>query len=119
MQKDVRGKHRAVAYASPTLNQAESSYSVIHQERLAVVWVLQHFRDIILGYPTTVFIDHAAVSELIKGRNLTGILARRYLTIREFGATFKYLPGRANVVADSLSRNARTFWSGYKSPPCN
>ncbi len=64
MQQDVRGKRRGVAYASRTLNQAESNYSVSHEETLAVVWALKHFRDIILGYPITVFTDHAAVSEL-------------------------------------------------------
>ncbi len=72
MQPDVRGKNRAIAYASRTLNQAESNYSVTYQETLAVVWALKHYRDIILGYPITIFNDHAPVTELFKGRNLTG-----------------------------------------------
>ncbi len=105
MQHNVHGKHRPIAYASRKLNRAESNYSVTHQEIPAVVWALKHFRDIILGYPITVFTDHAAVTELIKIRNLTGRLARRYLTIQEFNRTFRYLPGRANVVAYSLSKN--------------
>ncbi len=105
MQHNVHGKHRPIAFANRTLNRAESNYSVTHQETLAVVWALKHFRDIILGYPITVFTDHAAGTELFKGRNLTGRLARWYLTIQEFNPTIRYLLGRVNVVADSLSRN--------------
>ncbi len=87
MQQDARGKHRVVAYASRTLSQAESNYSVT-QETLAVVWALKHFRNIIRGYPITVFTQHAAVTELFKGKNLIGRLARWYLTIQEFNRTF-------------------------------
>ncbi len=90
MQQDVRGKHRAVVYVSRTLNQAKSNCFVTHQETLAVVWTLKHFRDIILGYPTAVFTDYGAVTELFKGRNLTGRLAHWYLIIYEFNPTFKY-----------------------------
>ncbi len=53
-------------YMSRTPNQAESNYSMTHQETLAVVWALEHFRGIILGYPIIVFTDHAAVTELLK-----------------------------------------------------
>ncbi len=81
MQQDVRGKHSAAVYASRTLNQAESDYSMTHQETVAVVWILKHFRDIIVGYPITVFTDHATVIELFKARNLTGRHTRWYLTI--------------------------------------
>ena len=104
MQTDACGKNRVIAYASRTLNAAESNYSVTHQETLGVVWALKHFRDIIFGY-TSVYTGHAAVTELFIGRNLTGKLARWYLTIREFNPTFKHVTGRANVMADAFCRN--------------
>ncbi len=82
MQHNVYDKQSPIAYASRTLTRAESNCSLTHQETLVVVWPLKHFRDIILGYPITLFTDHAAVTELFKGRNLTGRLARWYLTIQ-------------------------------------
>ncbi len=68
MQKDSRQKNRSIAYASRVLTPAEANYSVTHQETLGVAWGLKYFKDLISGYPITVYTDHAAVTELFQGR---------------------------------------------------
>ncbi len=78
MQKDSRQKNRPIPYASRVLTPAEANYSVTHQETLGVVWELMHFKDLFQGYPITVYTDHAVVTELFKGKNLSGRLARWY-----------------------------------------
>ncbi len=105
MQTKEGKRPHAIAYANRVLTSAESKYSVTHLEVLAVVWALQHFRDIIFGYPVTVYTDHTAVTQLFHGKNLNRRLARWYLTLKQFQPTLKYLPSKANTVADALSRN--------------
>ncbi len=72
MQASESQRPHVIPYASRVLNSAESKYSVTHLEALAVVWALKHFRDIIYGYPITVYTDHSAVTQLFSGKNLTG-----------------------------------------------
>ncbi len=105
MQASESQRPHVIAYASRVLNSAESKYSVTHLEALAFVWALKRFRDIVYGYPITVYTDHSAVTQLFSGKNLTGCLDRFYLTVMQFVPTIKYLPGKANTAADALSHN--------------
>ncbi len=105
MQQGDGLRLHVIAYTSRTLSDAESRYSVTHLKTLAVIWVLKHFRDIIYGYSSTVYTDHSAVTQLFKGKNLSGRLTCWFLTIEEFNPVLKYLPCKANVVVDALSRN--------------
>ncbi len=91
------GKNHAIAHASRTLNQAEVNYSVAHQETLAIVWALKHFRDIMLGYLITVFRDHAPVTEVFKGRNLTGGLARWFRTLGQPLSIYQVAPTSSSI----------------------
>ncbi len=81
------------------------NYSVTHLESLAIVWALEPFRDILMGYKIVVYMDHAAITDLFKGKNLHGRLVRWFLTIQAYNPEMKYITGKTNVVADALSRN--------------
>lgn len=56
-------KKRIIVNTNRTLSPAGSNYSVIHQETLAVVWALKHFKDNTnFGYIIPVYTDHGEVT---------------------------------------------------------
>ncbi len=110
---------RVIANASRVFTSVEFKYSVAQLGTLAVMSALKHFRDILFGYTVytdhsaitqfrdmlfgyTVYTDHSAVTQLLSGKNLTGRLARWYLTVMQFEPVIKCLPGKADTVADAL-----------------
>ncbi len=108
MQLDALNKLQPITCASWTLNPAELNYSTTHKEPLEAVWSLCHFKDLIYGYPVHVKTDHAAV-ELLNSKHLMGKLARWSLIVQDFNPSFSYLPKKANVVVDALSRHNDTL----------
>jgi hypothetical protein len=93
-----------IEYASRLLNDAERNYTTTEREALAVVWALNKFRGYIEGQDITVASDHQPLRWLMSLKSPTGRLARWALQVQSFAPKMEYIPGKANVVADLLSR---------------
>ncbi|GFX76764.1 retrovirus-related Pol polyprotein from transposon 17.6, partial [Trichonephila clavipes] len=97
--------HRPIAFASRTLTKAERNYTVTERESLAVIWALNKFKTYFGSLPVKVITDHAALTKLTNGENLSNRMIRRALKLSEFSIEWEHRPGVQNVVADVLSRN--------------
>ena len=105
LMQERYGKPQPIAYASRLCTAAERNYSTTERETLAVIYCLEHFRDLVLGYKIRVWTDHTAIKNLFTHKNLRGRLARWFITLQNYEVEFEYIPGKKNTAADALSRN--------------
>ena len=103
-QPDVNQKERPVAFISKKLSETQQSWSTIEKETFATIWALGQFRSWIFGKPVTLFTDHNAITYLTDSAPKSPKLMRWALAIQQYDVTFCYKSGKANVVADCLSR---------------
>lgn len=95
---------RPIEYASRLLIPAERNYSTTEREALAVVWAVDRFRGYIEGHEVIIGSDHQPLKWLLTLKSPSGRLARWALKLQCFNIQFQYTPGKANVIADTLSR---------------
>ncbi len=94
-----------VAYMSRKHSPAERNYMTREKELLAIVEALREWRHYFAGKEVTVFTDHDSLRYLMtQTLPLTGRMARWLEQTQEFDLKIGYVPGKANVVADALSR---------------
>ncbi|GFU76367.1 retrovirus-related Pol polyprotein from transposon opus [Trichonephila clavipes] len=98
-------EQRPVVYASHTPSSAERNYTVTERECLAVVYSLNKFRTHLSALPVKVITDHAALTRLTNGKNLSSRMIGWVLKLAEFNIEWEHRSGTQNVVADVLSRN--------------
>ncbi|GFV37770.1 retrovirus-related Pol polyprotein from transposon 17.6 [Trichonephila clavipes] len=96
---------RPIAFASRTLNKAKINYTVTERECLAVIWALNKFKTYFGSLPVKVITDHAALTKLTNGKNLSSEMIRWAQKLTELNIEWEHRPGVQNVVADILSRD--------------
>ena len=102
---------RAVAYASRQLKVHEKNYPTHDLELAAVVFALKIWRHHLYGCTFVVFSDHKSLKYLFDQKELNMRQRRWMETLKDFDFTLEYHPGKANVVADALSRKSVTVCS--------
>jgi hypothetical protein len=95
-----------VAYASRQLRKHEEKYPTHDLELAAVVHALKIWRHYIIGKRCEVYSDHKSLKYIFTQPDLN-LRQRRWLElIKDYDLGINYHPGKANVVADALSRRS-------------
>ena len=95
---------RVIVYASRQLKKHEQNYPTYDLELAAVVFSLKIWRHYLYGVPCQIFTDHKSLQYIFTQKELN-LRQRRWLElIKDYDCTIEYHPGKANVVADALSR---------------
>ena len=97
---------RVIAYASRQLRPNEVSYPVHDLELATVVFALKIWKHYLYGETFQIFTDHKSLKYLMSQRELNMRQRRWMELLKDYDCTIEYHPGKANVVADALSRKA-------------
>jgi hypothetical protein len=98
--------NRVIAYASRTLRNHEQNYPTHDLELAAVIHALKIWRHHLMGVKCNIYTDHKSLKYIITQADLN-MRQRCWLElIKDYDLKVHYHPGKANVVADALSRKA-------------
>ncbi|GKA24571.1 reverse transcriptase domain-containing protein [Tanacetum coccineum] len=100
-----RGK--VIAYASMQLKIYEKNYTTYDLEFGAVVFALKIWRHYLYGTKSVIYTNHKSLQHIFNQKELN-MCQRRWIELfSDHDCEICYHPGKANVIADALSRKER------------
>ncbi|GJT57547.1 putative reverse transcriptase domain-containing protein [Tanacetum coccineum] len=100
-----RGK--VIAYASRQLKKHEKNYTTHDLELDAVVFALKIWRQYLYGTKSVIYTDHESLQYIFDQKDLNMHQRRWIELLSDYECEIKYHHGKANMVADALSRKER------------
>ncbi|GJX83842.1 putative reverse transcriptase domain-containing protein [Tanacetum coccineum] len=100
-------RKKVIAYASRQLKVHEENYTTHDLKLGAVVFALKLWRHYLYGTKCVVFTDHKILQYILNKKELN-LRQRRWIELlSDYDCEIRYHPGKANAVADALSRKER------------
>jgi hypothetical protein len=97
---------RVIAYASRQLRRHELNYPTHDLELAVVVHALKIWRHYLFGQRCDIYTDHKSLKYIFTQSELN-MRQRRWLElVKDYDLEIHYHPGKANIVADALSRKS-------------
>ncbi|WVZ89434.1 LOW QUALITY PROTEIN: hypothetical protein U9M48_035844 [Paspalum notatum var. saurae] len=108
---------KVIAYASRHLRKHEVNYPTYDLELAVVVHALKIWRHYLFGQRCEIYTDHKGLKYIFT-QNELNMRQRRWLElIKNYDMKIHYHPGKANVVADALSRKSYANMAlGFQMP---
>jgi hypothetical protein len=113
------GGWRPLSFFSKKLDAAQLKYSAFDQELLAAYLSVRHFRYMLDGRKFHILSDHKPLTQALHRVSdpWTPRVQWQLSFLAELTADIRHIPGKANVVADALSRPPPSAVASVKEPP--
>ncbi|GKC63150.1 putative reverse transcriptase domain-containing protein [Tanacetum coccineum] len=98
---------KVIAYASRQLKIHKKNYTTHDLELGAVVFAVKIWRHYLYGTKCVVFTDHKSLQHILDQKDVNMRQRRWIELLSDYDCEIRYHPGKANVVADALSRKER------------